>query len=662
MRANFIFSNTIDINKAELYEESYITYFVCNLLASHQLNKDEIIDLIGSHLNCGINNSKFTIYLNKTFSLNNEGLYILSVKQEDAIKKVRKLKNDLFILEWDQETFLYKQIGKYISFGILDVDLTIPYVIAIDKIRNKHNDNYYLSIFFNLIMNKETNISKLDQAIGNIDYYYYDLPLKDIFINKVVLDLLFANGIFVVKDLASVHVDVIYTLLSVDIDNCLSALSHLQEDGKHNFKHDLRQLFDSLNPKELKVISLRNGFTTNEKTLEEIGHIFGLTRERCRQIESKATAKLIAHSDKMVCQLISIFIFLTTPIERRYVSTETIFNYFEDKLLSKYYLFLIENSNLDLKYEADLNIVYNSSLVSIEELTNEIIEAHGSYIYKEKYNSLNGFEQSVVRTKYKEFNENVYLLKGYTNKELVGLIVDDLFPNGYRIGNNDDYNLLVTEFKNRYKTNEVPTDRSVAGFLDRLDYCQINKGTYKNRKLCVQLSQDQVDKIINYILLNQPTIYYQSIYEKFKDELNEMGINNYFYLKGIIDPYLPEDFVTKKAYIICGNDIITGYEAMIMFIKTFNGRFSINDLRDKFVGVKDYTFYNLLVDEAENGLIWLQNKNFIYIDKVIITQSVIDELKDYIDSMFRQLNVDTISSRKLYARLSLTSKSLLENL
>ncbi len=662
MRTNFIFSSTADINKTELYEESYITYFVCNLLYSNPLTKDEIISSTESHLNVGINNSKFTIYLNKSLSQNDEGLYVLSSRQEDAVKKVKKLKNDLFILEWDQETDLYKQIGKYISFGMFDVDLAIPYVIAVDKIRNKKDDAYYLSIFFNLIINKESNFSKLDQAIGTIDDYYFDLPLKDIFINKVVLDLLFANGFYAVKDLASVPIDVIYTLISVDMDNCISALSQLQEDSKHNFKHDLKELFDSLNPKELEVISLRNGFSTDEKTLEETGRVFGLTRERCRQIESKATAKLIVRSDKMKCQLLTIFIFLTTTVERRYISSETIFNYFEDELLAKYYLFLIENSSLDLKYDADLNIVYNSSLVSIDELTNEIVEAYGPYIYEADYNALNDFEKSVVRAKYKESYKNFYLLKGYTNKELIGLIVDDLFPNGYRIGNIDDYNLLAKEFREKYKTDEVPSDRSVVGFLDRLDYCQINKGTYKNRKLCVQLSQEQVDKIVNYILQNQPTIYYQSIYEKFKIELNELGINNYFYLKGIIDPYLPEDFVTKRNYIICGNNLITGYEAMLMFIKTFNGKFSINDLRDKFVGVKDYTFYNLLINEAENGLIWLQNKNFIYVDKVVITETTINELKEYIDSMFIQLNAETISSRKIFARLSLTNKSLLENL
>jgi RNA polymerase primary sigma factor len=58
-------------------------------------------------------------------------------------------------------------------------------------------------------------------------------------------------------------------------------------------REQLRELLGTLSEKERAVVDLRFGLTGGDpKTLDEIGHEFGLTRERIRQIESKTLAKL----------------------------------------------------------------------------------------------------------------------------------------------------------------------------------------------------------------------------------------------------------------------------------------------------------------------------------------------------------------------------------
>jgi RNA polymerase primary sigma factor len=58
----------------------------------------------------------------------------------------------------------------------------------------------------------------------------------------------------------------------------------------------LRRISEYLNnlfEKEKKILVLRFGLEDDEpKTLEEVGHIFGVTKERIRQIESKALKKI----------------------------------------------------------------------------------------------------------------------------------------------------------------------------------------------------------------------------------------------------------------------------------------------------------------------------------------------------------------------------------
>ena len=48
-----------------------------------------------------------------------------------------------------------------------------------------------------------------------------------------------------------------------------------------------------LTPREERIIKMRFGLEDGtERTLEEVGHAFGVTRERIRQIEAKALRKL----------------------------------------------------------------------------------------------------------------------------------------------------------------------------------------------------------------------------------------------------------------------------------------------------------------------------------------------------------------------------------
>ncbi|WP_231263438.1 RNA polymerase sigma factor [Nocardioides alpinus] len=82
-----------------------------------------------------------------------------------------------------------------------------------------------------------------------------------------------------------------------------------REPGPHEqvefalLQEQLHAVLDTLSEREAGVISLRFGLTYGEpKTLDEIGKVYGVTRERIRQIESKTLSKLRHRSRSQVLE------------------------------------------------------------------------------------------------------------------------------------------------------------------------------------------------------------------------------------------------------------------------------------------------------------------------------------------------------------------------
>ena len=72
-----------------------------------------------------------------------------------------------------------------------------------------------------------------------------------------------------------------------------SQLSPVDQASKQLLKDHLDEVLGTLTEREAKVLKLRFGLEgTKQMTLEEVGRVFGVTRERIRQIEAKALRKL----------------------------------------------------------------------------------------------------------------------------------------------------------------------------------------------------------------------------------------------------------------------------------------------------------------------------------------------------------------------------------
>lgn len=171
-------------------------------------------------------------------------------------------------------TYATLWIRQSISRGIMDTSLTVRLPVhLIDKI-NK------LTRLESIMLNEklEVNLPLLTAEMNiSIEQYHDLVALRNTYLSTISLDM-------------PIGIDRDTTIGDMLPDNEYD----IEKVIEHDFlRSDLEKPLDYLNEKERKIIDLRFGLKDGEtKTLEEIGQMFGVTRERIRQIEAKAIRNL----------------------------------------------------------------------------------------------------------------------------------------------------------------------------------------------------------------------------------------------------------------------------------------------------------------------------------------------------------------------------------
>lgn len=210
---------------------------------------------------------------------------------------------------------------------------------------------------------------------------------------------------------------------------------------QHCIIQKIADLLDTLTPREAKVIRLRFGLSDDDskgKTLEEIGRVFGFTRERTRQILAKALRKLrhpsrrkkiehaygiLLENDKRYSKLLSAIFSERLDIEEIKLGID----------------FSIVNRNIDLQEKNKENIQ--------KELYTDISNVSFLRKYFEK---INEFEiHSLAHLLYTPFEK---LLDYFTDLEIYE-IKQIIEREGYKFigSDNSDYNTLENALTNKLK-------------------------------------------------------------------------------------------------------------------------------------------------------------------------------------------------------------------
>lgn len=373
--------------------------------------------------------------------------------------------------------------------------------------------------------------------------------------------------------------------------------------------------------------------------LESIGNQFGITRERVRQIVSKIRYKITD-------------LFIDGTSEEELVDLDNYKEIIQKSLLdtNKISLFNLFTSKDGLK--AKLSLLEEAVLASldktiwIDELMNLIEDdierldlssyISGGIIFKKLKNSGNFTisEQAIV-----------------SNEKSTGSISDirtevikRLYPNGVYISQENIDNIIniTNEVTGRNKDNS-------SFFLKNsiVKVCVLrDKNTYIHPDL-IDVPGKLIEELKKYIL-DRPGVelFYGTIFRTFEDKLRKYGIDNEYYLHGILDKYLSDVIEVKaRSYHVKGHKAKRILDILEELSYNENRIVSLEEF-NRFI---DRDCYRSLINKANsiNDLLNYDNNSFYSYRNVVITDEDRVRLDKIINEsiLYNQLDCDDLFER-----------------
>ncbi len=651
-----------------IYEEDFVLFYLkMQLIEKYEFNKEMVASTLENlYGKKNIKNNKVLKFCECHFISKGKS-FVLNINDEEMelYSKAKEYQQDIMNYENIDKRNLYSRLEKEV------MDKTIPFFQKLKKFIIFYCYSNNLTIlkkyvllykYFYILKDYYKIYRAIDYKLAKIPNLFDIIEISALNLKQEQMSFLIFNNIFTIKNLKHVPIKILICVFCDNIDNFIKALNKYAI-SKKDIIIDLEEIFSKIIKEDWnKVLEKRFELANKKSTLAEIGREFNLTRERIRQIEKKATQKILdSMKEKQI--LINCFYNDINKEQMSFITSEDFIKYINNNVVSRNLIIAFNSSDSRIKYNEEYGIIYDSKEIDIDKIIEEAKEELKDVIPIKEKIYYNKVQSHIIENNYKIYQDKVLVKKSVNISSIYMNEIEENFINGYNVGKKEDYNKLLKIIKEKYGDIEISSMHSIQTMIDRNDFVQIDRGTYKARKYCVVLSEKLLEEIIQFIIKNSPIISYSLIYEKFKSELQKLNIKNRFYLKGLIDERLPQEFSTRRDFINTNSsENITTYDIMKGIFKSFKGEFTIDDVRGKIPGLKEYSYENYARAEEKNGLIILSPKTYIYIDKLEISKETENELKQFINNLFKKLNSKILTAKKIYANLYILNKELFNKL
>ena len=454
--------------------------------------------------------------------------------------------------------------------------------------------------------------------------------------------------------------DVLYYVGS-NLNSLVNILNYYSEKGDDVFPQMFSNYIANLDKELFNILSRRE-----RETLEEIGQSYGITRERVRQIENKGIESFNDFYLTNFCTDLKNLIFIFPNISSVF-SLESL----EAKLGNYYDCFKNLMKSIvyagEAKYYSDLDAVVESEDVYnfFVRMANEVF---GKYFKCDELdNKINdllesvsdyGFSPSVIRSyvcsSYKKKGK-VYAINGFklTKADKAEIILQNHFDDGFHFSDLEQIKKFneysIEEFGDVLFTDE-DIDYShyhiVQAIIERTDVRLIDRGTYIHASKAVNMPIELVDKVLAYMNEKNRAVAYSNLFETFKNELTEIGINNKYALQGALSIYFGELFSGKRDYITPVEMQKTLRDSISEWISSRQELFTYEDFVSEFKGVAMSVFMTAIYEYGGSAYYW--QRGYVNVKYLNISETVKTKLKQLIDLLIGKYHMEYCSADEIF--------------
>jgi DNA-binding ferritin-like protein (Dps family) len=387
--------------------------------------------------------------------------------------------------------------------------------------------------------------------------------------------------------------------------------------------------------KHIDIMSRRVGGAT----LQEAGGVYGLTRERARQIESAFIDRFDDFISRLPGGLINLL--RTCATNKNYVSKMEVSSIIHQCVDVFWYL-LKESDERRIVYMEELDMfalidelnwyeeVVNSitdlpGVLSVFDLDAKINELHGVFIdlglQIEKAKIANLIKQSYQK------QGTMYSKHKITKQEKYLQVLKKHYPDGLKIYDDEQLNKFRKHYISMFDRDDLHTkNRAICRAISIVASVK-DRGTYvvaNNKNI---ISEELLSNICQYIEKSEKSIFMiNTLYYVFKEKLEKEGISNRYQLQWVLRKKVGHKYHLSRDYISKDRDVTSVYHTITSFIKDANRMITKQELQNEFPGVPDNVFAFALADEnIIVGLGAYAHKSYVEKFKVSL-QSILHEM------------------------------------
>ena len=329
----------------------------------------------------------------------------------------------------------------------------------------------------------------------------------------------------------------------------------------------------------------------NHLTLNEIGELLGVSRERVRQIEAKAKRTFDRHDGR-----IRIMPKLYAEQNGQSIITlEDIASVSGENTAALVFLLKdCEGSTYTYDHQLDAFVFGDNDLSSrIQDFVDTLPDvlhrtdyAEIINIAQEAYDLDSEYVEKAINEVYRTTGE-VYHRSRLSLARIYEAILRKYYSSGIHVYDDNEIDGLRKHIYDDYGDISLPSNnRAIAARISST--CLLTgRGIYipkKDRWISADLSQ----RMLSYIMNNEsPILLIGNIFSVFEEELEKEGIDNRFYLQGVLRELFGDRLYFRRDYVSRDKGLTSVYSSIVTLIKDAKYPVKKEELKKHFKGITD---------------------------------------------------------------------------